>query len=524
MTIAKEQVTQAYLTAMVVDIYCRVSGKTQEDNTSLKMQERKCREFAEEHGFIVDMVHVEVGSGFTLDRKKLKLMQERYRSGIIQGVIFWKVSRLARTQEFINYLMVEMKIYKCQVFCVHTPLNEKDDDYQLRLFMETFFAEKERKEIVEKLADARIESIKNGNYATLGKRPRYGYRWLYKRNEKGKIRKVGYEIEEIQAKNVKEVFNMFDKGKPLNAIWRYLNMVDKSRKWDPANIRDMLMDVRYTGKNASVFSSKKPGNGTTHFDEIALPDGTYPQIISEEQFNRVQERLSFYRLDKPTRNKYPERFLLGGMVHCSVCGRRMSAANLIKDKVTRRTAENYNCRRELDHMNSISARILDKEVWKFFEDTAKELPTIRQAIEKELKSDLEIKEYAKIEEQRREHENKIFMFQEDLSEGRVTKDTRAFVYQQIENEQNTIKLLDDKERNRKAIEKEMAEKKRKYTNILAWYEKINAGGQGKPLRPDEKKEFLTKIMGVKVIVCPYEKGKKRWSIAPNEGVDNESSS
>src|SRR5215469_5410630 len=125
MTIAKEQVTQAYLTAMVVDIYCRVSGKSQEDNTSLKMQEERCREFATANGFIVGMVHIEVGSGYTLDRKKLKLMQERYRNGLIQGVIIWKVSRFARTQEFINFLMVEMKVQHCQVFCVDTPLNEK---------------------------------------------------------------------------------------------------------------------------------------------------------------------------------------------------------------------------------------------------------------------------------------------------------------------------------------------------------------------------------------------------------------
>src|SRR6266581_7191436 len=99
MTIRSEQVSQEYLTQpqIVVDIYCRVSGKKQEDNTSLDEQEAKGRKFAEDHGFKVGMVHREIGSGYTLDRKKLKIMQERYRNGIIQGVVIWKVGRLART-------------------------------------------------------------------------------------------------------------------------------------------------------------------------------------------------------------------------------------------------------------------------------------------------------------------------------------------------------------------------------------------------------------------------------------------
>src|SRR5215469_8009201 len=97
----KEQAAQEYPTAMIVDIYCRVSGKKQEDNTSLDEQEEEGRRFAAANGLIVGIVHREVGSGYTLDRKKLKEMQERYRRGIIQGVILWKIGRLARKLEYM---------------------------------------------------------------------------------------------------------------------------------------------------------------------------------------------------------------------------------------------------------------------------------------------------------------------------------------------------------------------------------------------------------------------------------------
>jgi DNA invertase Pin-like site-specific DNA recombinase len=106
MVVRKEQVTQAYLTStsMVVDLYCRVSGKKQEDNTSLDEQEEMGRKFAEENGLTVGLVHREVGSGFTLDRKKLKEMQDRYRRGIIQGVIIWKMAGLPGNKSLLTTL------------------------------------------------------------------------------------------------------------------------------------------------------------------------------------------------------------------------------------------------------------------------------------------------------------------------------------------------------------------------------------------------------------------------------------
>jgi site-specific DNA recombinase len=64
----------------------------------------------------------------------------------------------------------------------------------------------------------------------------------------------------------------------------------------------------------------------THFDPIDLPDGTYPAIISEELYLRIQARLARTKDEAPRNNECPEEFLLrAGYIRCGLCGHLMRA-------------------------------------------------------------------------------------------------------------------------------------------------------------------------------------------------------
>lgn len=527
MVVRKEQVTQAYLTStsMVVDIYCRVSGKKQEDNTSLDEQEEMGRKFAEENGLTVGLVHREVGSGFTLDRKKLKEMQDRYRRGIIQGVIIWKIGRLARKQEFINYLMVEMKVYSCQLFCVYTPLDENDEDYQLRLFLETFFADRERKEVVTKLATARTRSVVNGeNYGSCGNKPLYGYDWIWEKKGKAGWKKVGFSINIDKSKHVKQVFNLFDEGKTLQDIRRtMLEVAPEASKWKLHNIKRMLSDVRYTGKNATAFFTKKEANSL--FQKVDLPDGTYPQIIADDLFERVQKRLQHYRSDSPKRNQHPENYLLrGGFIYCGVCGHTM-VCNLITRQSGKQEGK-YVCRHDLDtHYMGTTAKKVDREVWSHLEEIAKESPRIKQAIEKMLATDLRAQNLSEIDEKIEEHKAKIAKLEEDLDMERVPDDMRAFVYERISAERRSIESLQMVKKDTKEMDKRLERKRETYRKIYQWYEKLNKSiDTAEPLDYDEKRDFL-RMIGAKITIHPFvpENGlkQKRWTITADVFADEE---
>jgi len=519
MVIHKEQTSQADLAAMVVDIYCRVSGKKQEDNTSLDEQEAKGRKFAEDHGFKVGMVHREIGSGYTLNRKKLKIMQERYRNGIIQGVIIWKVGRLARTQEFINYLMVEMQVHNCQVFCVHTPLNEKDDDYQLRLFLETFFADKERKEIVEKLAEGKRNAmLLKKRYAINGNAtPLYGYSRII---EKGK--KVGFRIEEEPMSHVRKAYEMF--GMLNYSISQLQNemFLLTGKNWHRSNIRRMLLDRRYTGKGAKAnFSPPKKHTGF-RIGEIDLPDGTYPQAIDDELFEAVQERLRKNALENPRSNARHENYLLAGFVYCKICGAKMVRKYSASGRKGQKR-EFYKCQtaqfdgtpEEHRHSVSIIAAHLDQEVWDFIEELARESEIIGQAIDKYLSQDMMKASVKGIELSIAEHERRFQSWRNDLEMGRVTEGTRGYVYQQMEIEQNNIRALQDSLKNEGERKAELEKKVKTLRKVQGWFKKIHTSSEeGEELSFEEKRDFIETI-GLRVYINLFDthnRKAKRWEL------------
>jgi site-specific DNA recombinase len=522
MTIRSEQVSQEYLTQaqqIIVDIYCRVSGKNQEDNTSLDEQEAKGRQFAEDHGFKVGEVYREVGSGYTLNRKKLKLMQERYKDGIIQGVVIWKVSRLARTQEFINYLMVEMQVHSCQIFCVYTPLNDKDDDYQLRLFMETFFAARERKEIVEKLAEGKRNAINlKERYALSGgATPLYGYSRII---TKGK--KVGFKIEEELMNHVRRAFEMI--GIHNCSIIQVQNELSflTGKKWHRSNIRRILHDIRYTGKGAKAYFSPSKKHATFRIGEIDLPDGTYPKAIDDELFEAVQERLRKNALENPRSNARYENYLLAGFVRCKICGSKMvrkyqpsGRKGQKKEFYKCQTAQTDGTPPEHRHSISINAAHLDKEVWSFLEELARESELIGQAIDKYLSQDMMKASIKGIGLNIAEHERRFQSWHNDLAMGRVAEGMRSYVYQQMEIEQNNIQLLQDMLKNEGERKVELEKKVKALRKIQGWYEKIHASSEeGEELSFEEKRDFIETI-DLRIYINLFDtdnRKAKRWEL------------
>lgn len=95
--------------ATIVDIYCRTATEDIDTLTRLQGQERSCRAYLEADRLSIGMVHTEIGSGATMNRPLLRVLQGRYRSGIIQGVIVTHLYRLARTLTLTADLIREIE-------------------------------------------------------------------------------------------------------------------------------------------------------------------------------------------------------------------------------------------------------------------------------------------------------------------------------------------------------------------------------------------------------------------------------
>src|SRR6266699_3556920 len=168
-------------TAVIVDIYCRVSTDPQEDNTSLDEQEAAGREYCRVNGLIVGMVHRETFSGYQYrERKKLSLMRELYREGKIQGVVIRTLDRLSRSQTHIAILMEEMEHYHITLHSVKEVIDDTPMGKFARIVL-AFVAEMEREKIMDRTITGKVNKAKEGNAPPVGKVP-YGWKWVF--NEK----------------------------------------------------------------------------------------------------------------------------------------------------------------------------------------------------------------------------------------------------------------------------------------------------------------------------------------------------
>ncbi len=289
---------------IVVDIYCRVSTDPQEDNTSLDEQEATGREYCREHGYIVGMVHREVFSGYHYrERQKLNLVRQRYREGKIRGVVIRTLDRLSRSQVHNAILMEEMEHHNVALYCIKENIDDTPMGKFIRMVL-AFVAEMEREKIMDRTTTGRVSKAKAGEIVSGSKAP-YGWTWNYIKDtvtgktihkevilNKEVIRnKEGVETGEDELSILQWLAEQYADGVAAYELMRQLNErgipSPTGMAWNARSIVRLISDPRITGKNAKVFAYQKRKTQQP-LDPIDLPDGTYPEIISEELFERIQ--------------------------------------------------------------------------------------------------------------------------------------------------------------------------------------------------------------------------------------------
>jgi len=139
-------------TPIVVDLYCRSASSGPEGRTNLEQQEIACRDYCQEHGLSVGMVHHEVTSGMIYrERKQLSLMRRRYRAGHIQGVVVTRPDRLSRSKVHLVVLMQDMEAQGVVLHCVNEDVEDTPTGKFIRLFL-GFITEVEREKSLDVLA------------------------------------------------------------------------------------------------------------------------------------------------------------------------------------------------------------------------------------------------------------------------------------------------------------------------------------------------------------------------------------
>lgn len=343
-----------------VDGYTRVSTDPQEENTSFEEQERAIRQYCAENGLTVGIIHRETFTGYQYrERKKLEMMRQRYRDGLIQGVVIRTLDRLSRSRTHVAILMEEMEHYGVTLHSVKETIDDTPMGKFARMVL-AFVAEMEREKILDRTITGRVNAAKNGKIVS-GVKPLYGWQW---HDAEAKDYLI---LDDDQARVLQRAAEEYADGSSLyQIVYRFADEgipPPKGETWHIRTLRRILTDPRMTGENVMIFTVKNK-RAKQHLDSVELPAGTYPRILSDELYTKILDRAETNAALSTRNSRNPERFLLrAGFARCVYCDYVLTTQTVTNRKGTQYPM--YMCPNQKTDCNHfrVPAPRLDEEVW-----------------------------------------------------------------------------------------------------------------------------------------------------------------
>lgn len=310
----KNVLSVPYLKAV---IYARYSSDMQRGE-SIDAQIRIMKDFAKKHNIIITAQYVdEAQSAKRDDREEFQRMIHESKNSDWQVVIVHKLDRFARNRyDSVNYRVLLRKNKK-YLLSATEQLDDSPESVMLEAMIEAM-AEYYSKNLSREVMKGLIENALKGKHC--GGTPPLGYDIdPYK----------SYVINEFESRAIKLIFKRFLEGKSYNEIIAELNnagyRTKKSRLFAKNSLHEILRNEKYTGayvynkmQSRDEFSGARSRHKYKPDDEIIKVEGVLPQIVSQEDFNRVQEAMSGRK--RARTNNAKEQYLLTSKLICGECG------------------------------------------------------------------------------------------------------------------------------------------------------------------------------------------------------------
>lgn len=288
-----------------VFVYVRVSTAHQaEEGYSIPQQIERLQKYCDAMGWQLVKIYTDDGySGGSLDRPAMNQMIKELEAGHADIVLVDKLDRLSRSQFDTLYMIQKVFdangvafVSRNEAFDTSTPFGKA------MVGILAVFAELERSRIKERMMDGQEGRAKEGKYRGGGFIPT-GYDYNL---EKGIL-----EINDYEAMQVREVFELFNNRMPIFTIMNTLNNKGyrtKYGEWKEQTIRGMLSRRIYIGE-------------IVHKGKIY--EGQHEAIITREVFDKAQKILA----EREKANEHRKigkayKSPLGGMIYCGHCGSR----------------------------------------------------------------------------------------------------------------------------------------------------------------------------------------------------------
>lgn len=299
-----------------VGIWIRVSTDMQVQGDSPEHHERRARSYADFKGWKVAKVYLlEAKSGKSvLDYPETKQMLADLASGLISGLIFSKLARLARNTKELLELSDLFRDEGADLVSIQEQFDTSTPAGRLFYTIIAAMAEWEREEISARVAASVPIRAEMGK--PLGGAAPFGYQWLEKR----------LQIDPDEAPIRRLMFELFLKEKRFGTVGRRLNeqgyRTRRGGKWTSPSVQRLLTDPIAKGLRRANYT-KSTGDGK-HW--VVKPESEWvyvqvPAIVPVELWDEVNQIIAHQKSQiKPVSRK--PRHLFAGLIRCH-CGEKM---------------------------------------------------------------------------------------------------------------------------------------------------------------------------------------------------------
>lgn len=352
---------------MCVAIYARVSTEKQLiEGFGLDVQMKELLDEAIENKLSYKK-YVDSGiTGTSIEKREgLQELLKDIKQGEIKEVWVTKLSRLGRNTRDVLNIIHEFERQNIVFKSKRDGIDTSTHMGKVMLQFMSIVSEMER-DIIMETTRAGLEYR-----ASLGKiygcGPVLGYDRIGSRKNSEII------INQIEAKTVKLIYNLFLKGYGYKAIVNELNVKNhrtKNKDFFAINsVKVILNNPLYAGMiryNYFKDWTKKRRKGKQAEGDYILVDGIHKGIIPKTKWNKVQKKMMTYYKDR--RITKSTSYLLSSVLKCPECGGRMSGVKSryetkkgVKEQRYYVCTNNHNKGKAVCNVNSLKVDKIDNE-------------------------------------------------------------------------------------------------------------------------------------------------------------------
>ena len=284
---------------MTAVIYARYSTDSQREE-SIEGQIRECTAYAEKNGFTVVKHYIDRAvSAKTDNRPQFQQMIKDSERGIFDVIIVWKLDRFARNRYDSARYKTQLKRNGVKLVSATEVISAGPEGIILESVLEGY-AEYYSADLSEKVVRGMTENALKGIYN--GGTIPFGYMIDETRH---------YQPDPLLAPYVEQTFQKYADGATMTDLrdWLKAHNIKNSMGGEMSynTIQRMLSNRRYIGE--------------LRLRDVVQPNAI-PALVSEELFNKVQEKLAKNK-KAPARHKAEEIYLLTTKLYCGKCGALM---------------------------------------------------------------------------------------------------------------------------------------------------------------------------------------------------------